>query len=431
MKKAILPLVLIILMAGSLSAQRCGTAVTAIPSDPTIQATFSPRASQLACIDSGSYVSDTIYFYNNSRFLSPDPNMPSLPISVKFDSINNLPKGLCWETNIYNDSFGFGQHGVIYISGYCTDTIGRYQLTVKADLSWLGAAFGSDYDLTQTTLYFLQVKHASDTCPSLDTTYIRPVIPAYITPGRDTVICDGSMVTLTANAGPGYQYRWSNGDTARSITVAGGYYTVTVYDPPAMGISQNISVYQENFDTRFQISIDSGNVHHQVLAPGYRNGYNGGYNSEYIWSWGDMAIDTGTMISHTYAYAGSFNLCLTILDTMTGCNASSCDTIPVATAGDSITVLSPQWVYVGEREIKNAATLKLYPNPNSGIFRIDINHLTNAAYLQLFDVTGTLVYKQKIKNDSNELKADLPSGIYQLYIQADGFEYRSKMAIIK
>ena len=53
---------------------------------------------------------------------------------------------------------------------------------------------------------------------------LQKIAPPVITPSRDTTICSGSSITLTAPTGYA-KYYWSNGDTTRSITVstAGSY----------------------------------------------------------------------------------------------------------------------------------------------------------------------------------------------------------------
>jgi gliding motility-associated-like protein len=54
---------------------------------------------------------------------------------------------------------------------------------------------------------------------------------ATVTAGGSTTICAGGSVSLSANAGTGYTYQWSNGSADQTISVsASGSYTVTVTD---------------------------------------------------------------------------------------------------------------------------------------------------------------------------------------------------------
>jgi hypothetical protein len=415
MKNIIYAFILLLSIANPISAQRCGNIVTSIPPDTTITdlyTAFSPEASQLPCIDSGFYVSDTLYFYNNN-FFQPDPNLPTFPIDLKFDSINNLPHGLCWETNMANDSFAYGQHGVILISGFCNDTIGRYQLAIKVNLYSFSSLSDSNFDITPYMLYFLQVKRSTSICPPLDTIYIRPVLPAYITPGRDTSICPGAMVTLTANSGSGYRYYWSTGDTVRSITVAGGYYTVSVYSGNALGVSHSISVYQENFNTNFQIGQDTI-PHHFVISSVYQT-YNG---LLYIWSWGDMSIDTGrSIVSHSYTSAGRYNLCLTVVDPYTSCSATGCDSTPYMTLGDSITILPPRILIIGISAVNSFHNIKLYPNPASSSLIIE-STLSSPTEGRIYNALGEIV--QEVNISSLKTSVDithLTEGVYYLSLK--------------
>ena len=58
---------------------------------------------------------------------------------------------------------------------------------------------------------------------------LQKIAPPVITPSRDTTICSGSSITLTAPTGYA-KYYWSNGDSTRSITVntTGSYYVRAV-----------------------------------------------------------------------------------------------------------------------------------------------------------------------------------------------------------
>lgn len=87
--------------------------------------------------------------------------------------------------------------------------------------------------------YFLRVTDSAVGIPcgvTVDSVWIEVVagseIPA-VSLGADTTICSGDSVTLTASAGPGtWEYAWSTGDTAGSVSVSvDGIYAVTVTYP--------------------------------------------------------------------------------------------------------------------------------------------------------------------------------------------------------
>ena len=59
--------------------------------------------------------------------------------------------------------------------------------------------------------------------------YVNAGITASISTSGATTFCQGGSVVLTANAGSGFTYQWSNGQNNQSITVStSGTYTVTV-----------------------------------------------------------------------------------------------------------------------------------------------------------------------------------------------------------
>ncbi|WP_457833095.1 hypothetical protein, partial [Staphylococcus aureus] len=54
---------------------------------------------------------------------------------LQIDSIQNLPAGLCWETNKADNKFNGGETGVIYVSGTATSANpGQYKLRIIIDI---------------------------------------------------------------------------------------------------------------------------------------------------------------------------------------------------------------------------------------------------------------------------------------------------------
>lgn len=65
----------------------------------------------------------------------------------------------------------------------------------------------------------------------------------------------------------------------------------------------------------------------------------------------------------------------------------------------------------------------VYPNPNLGIFSIEIAYETVAAQLQLYDIKGKLIDSTNIKNSSRRIDWDIsrfPAGTYVLRLISDG-----------
>ena len=68
---------------------------------------------------------------------------------------------------------------------------------------------------------------------------------------------------------------------------------------------------------------------------------------------------------------------------------------------------------------KQEPSFHIYPNPNSGLFTIDMVH-EFSCQLQIFSSAGQNVYRNRLANSrSYSLEIDLPAGIYHLLLQND------------
>lgn len=66
-------------------------------------------------------------------------------------------------------------------------------------------------------------------------------------------------------------------------------------------------------------------------------------------------------------------------------------------------------VSVTEYDIENI--WNIYPNPSNGTFVIDLPYISN---IEVLDISGKIVYKQKVENGKNRIILNLPRGIYML-----------------
>ncbi len=234
MRNAVLSFLAMILVIAMGQAQHCSLAANSATPHSLGAPGLQPAPQALPCTEVGLAVSDTIYFQNYST-------LGGIGISwVKFDSINNLPPGLCWTTNAANNQFNGGQAGVIVISGTPTGPVGQYKLKMKVSMNIGFVLTDRDPEMLWGWKYWIRSRCFNDTCRQLDTTSPYPAYIAYtpcsnaptatITPAGTVTLCQGDSVTLTAAAGTGYTYHWSTGATGRSIKLAaGGAYTVTVH----------------------------------------------------------------------------------------------------------------------------------------------------------------------------------------------------------
>lgn len=84
--------------------------------------------------------------------------------------------------------------------------------------------------------------------------------------------------------------------------------------------------------------------------------------------------------------------------------------------------------------IKNStiSEVKIYPNPNNGQFQIFSKDLAKDALIQIFSLSGRLVYEQKSINISQDIQLDEPNGLYFLSITDQyGAQSISKLSITR
>lgn len=73
-----------------------------------------------------------------------------------------------------------------------------------------------------------------------------------------------------------------------------------------------------------------------------------------------------------------------------------------------------------ERQIQ-LDKLSIYPNPNNGVFTVDIRHLSGNENIEVFNVFGQLVYSQKAVNTGTSIDiSNQASGLYFVRITNDG-----------
>ncbi|MCC6725990.1 MAG: PKD domain-containing protein [Saprospiraceae bacterium] len=187
---------------------------------------------------------------------------------------------------------------------------------------------------------------------------------ATITASGATTFCTGGSVTLSAP--DGLSYLWSNGATTQTITVnAAGSYTVTVSNSrgcTAVSDATTVTV-NPNPTADFTFSVNGSTVVFQNTSTGANT---------YTWNFGDNTTSTAASLSHTYAAAGNYTVCLTA-KTTAGCPNEICKTIngvqapTVTIVGESITA-NTTWtknkIYVlqnGCLYVREGATLTIEP----------------------------------------------------------------------
>ena len=101
------------------------------------------------------------------------------------------------------------------------------------------------------------------------------------------------------------------------------------------------------------------------------------------------------------------------------CRLSCADTCPKPRIQES-NIITMQFVSVAE--VNKASTIKLYPNPNTGIFTIETELPEDKlpAQLTILNTFGQIVHKGNLTNSKQELQLNkLPAGMYFLKVVTD------------
>ena len=160
------------------------------------------------------------------------------------------------------------------------------------------------------------------------------------------------------------------------------------------------------------------------------------------WSWGDGSSTDSLYVSHTYATAGTYFICLSVTITC-GATDSSCMNYAIyrtmhATQNMNmiqVNVINPD----APLGIKNSSlentVFNLSPNPNNGSFHININGLNSGkTAVTIYNTLGELVYKTEQETLNSSLVKDIQlnqaaNGVYFIKITSNGQTLTKKMVV--
>ena len=175
-----------------------------------------------------------------------------------------------------------------------------------------------------------------------------------------------------------------------------GEYQVEITDNiGCVGISDMLTVTLASAD--FDVNTGNGAYHFTNMSVGA---------TSYLWDFGDGQTSTETDPVHTYEISGSYPV------TLIAYGPCDADTFTNTIVGAN----EPSWL----------TQFKLFPNPNTGVFSLEINgEPQDELSVSFFHSTGQLIERQTFDFQTGTLQrrfefGDLPSGIYLLQIQAKG-----------
>lgn len=326
----------------------------------------------------------------------------------------------------------------------------------------------SNEEITQTIqissagTYFVTVTDengCSETSLDIEITE-APILDIPSITASEDVICDGSEITLTASEADNYE--WSNGETTASITIsAGGTYSVTISDDNGCtATSDELDVeVVDNPDTPTIDATSNGFCENETVT------LTSSEADSYLWS-----NEEATPIIEV-SEAGEYSVTVTdengcsatsdvlIIEEFSLPNVSISEVEGLCVDDDAITLqASPSggtftgtnvagnsfnpavegefevtYTFTDENNCSNSASttivvedcddvsvtsfdgnhFKLYPNPSSGEFVIELSNIGKSAFLEISSVTGRKVYSCALETERTNLNmSDLPNGAY-------------------
>ena len=196
-------------------------------------------------------------------------------------------------------------------------------------------------------------------------------------------------------------------------------------------IYTNVAYANYNTYTRYATTADIGYKYRAVFSNGdtsnaativINDQSTGPAPLSYIWSWGDSSANSvGDTVSHTYASAGNYNVCVTVTDGQ-GCAASYCDTNVYLFKNQSGQMVQIETTPQSTSSIADIDVyhFSLYPNPVQETFTLH-NDYTGSFSLQIVNMLGAMVKEYEISaaDKSFDVRA-LSTGIYEVRVIANG-----------
>ena len=134
------------------------------------------------------------------------------------------------------------------------------------------------------------------------------------------------------------------------------------------------------------------------------------------WYWGDGSSTSGLNPTHTYATAGQYTICVTVF-TACGDSSSTCESDSLYRLSHpnstnsmiSVTVLNDNATGI-KTNTEETAQVSLYPNPNAGVFTLQLTNASAAvskAQINISNILGGVIYSAQESLNNNALYKEI------------------------
>lgn len=253
------------------SAQHCDSVVSfvcassAVPDSPGLY----PPADSFPSFYNHFLTSAVIQFRNFDTILFGNEVLPVY--SLKWDTIENLPTGLCWTTDRADTTYARGQSGCIHIGGIPCGPTGQYKLSTLVTVD-IGVPVETDGD-PGGLKYFVRLQNYGTPDIPVDTTQTdsmpfipyggicQTLSPPVVSLGANQTVCAGSIVTLhpaVTGGQPPYSYLWQS--TGSSVICA-------TCESPSVMVTENSEYLLKVTDASGGLGYDS--VYYTIAGTPY------------------------------------------------------------------------------------------------------------------------------------------------------------------
>ena len=284
----------------------------------------------------------------------------------------------------------------------CTGDTAILLSDTSADLTWSTGDTMSSIKVTSPGIYtVLAANPDMPSCASTDSIAIEVISVPMVGLGNDTSICDGTILTLTADSG--HHWTWSTGDTGNTISVSmAGTYYVDAFNILGCYSSDTITVGVDPLAVaNWSYSITERTVDLTDLSM---------HAMHYDWSYGTGDGDTIPNPSYTYSSDGTYEICLIVSN---NCNSDTlCQNITVHTSGI-------------DDPVDGIPMLALYPNPaRDQIFLVIGEHAGEDLRWNIVNMNGELMMSGNTESNTvHRVATDrLAVGYYLMVVEGKGYQ---------
>lgn len=266
-------------------------------------------------------------------------------------------------------------------------------------------------------------------------------INAKISPSGSVSYCSGGSVTLKATEDTAYHYQWNQdgspipGATNSSYKAASpGNYSVVI-------IKGNDSIYSEptivaesksiaaTITSSAPVFCKDSNV---ILMTNTGDGY------IYQWKRNGSAIPGATAASYKPELSGEYQVKII----QGSCfDWSPTKKIEILSCGktDSTSLDVPKMSLEYAEPKEDSLLIKIYPNPNKGVFTLELNmpYAADPIVVELVNALGQIVYSKMVPsnnayiNEHIELESSVPTGIYFLQVTVGKKVEKTRMMLCR